>query len=70
MIMDKHVWRWATPEDHDEDHDRQQVEYWLSRPAEERLAPAEHYCLVVQGAEPRLDRSVWRWGTLDDLDRS
>jgi hypothetical protein len=67
--MDKHVWRWATPKDHDEDHDKRQVEYWLSRTVEERLAQAEHYRLVVHGADRRLDRSAWRWGVLADLDR-
>jgi hypothetical protein len=67
--MDKRVWRWARPKDHDESHDSRQVDYWLSRPLQERLARAEHYRHVMAGADHRLDRTVWRWGTLADLDR-
>jgi hypothetical protein len=34
------VWRFETPEEHWAEHDRRQVNYWLTRPASERLARA------------------------------
>jgi len=40
------------------EHDeiRQNLEYWLSRPAEERLAAVEFYRRQVYGTIPRLQR--------------
>jgi hypothetical protein len=35
-----------------EDHDREQVRYWRSRPSSERLAQAERYRVRVLGAGP------------------
>ncbi|MGH2272237.1 hypothetical protein ACQ9LF_10605 [Anaerohalosphaeraceae bacterium U12dextr] len=35
---------------------RQNLEYWLSRPAEERLAAVEYYRRQAYGTIPRLQR--------------
>jgi hypothetical protein len=41
---------------HEHDEIRQNLEYWLSRPAEERIAAVEFYRRLAYGDIPRLQR--------------
>ncbi len=54
MGMIEKVVHKAKLSEHDEI--RQNLEYWLSRPAEERLAAVEFYRRQVYGTIPRLQR--------------
>jgi hypothetical protein len=67
--MDKQIWRWMSADERDESHDRQQVEYWLSRPIEERLARAQDYRRAVYGSIASVDLHTWRWVSQAELDR-
>jgi hypothetical protein len=67
--MDKQAWRWMSADEHEESHDRVQVEYWLSVPIEERLARAQDYRRAVYGKLSSIDRRAWRWVNQADLDR-
>lgn len=67
--MDKQTWRWLSADEQDESHDREQVEYWLSRPVEERLARAQGYRRAMYGNVGALDFHAWRWASQAELDR-
>jgi hypothetical protein len=56
-------------DEHDESHDREQVEYWLSRPIEERLARAQDYRRAMYGKVGAIDRRAWRWVSQAELGR-
>jgi len=54
MVMIEKVVHKAKLSEHNEI--RQNLEYWLSRPAEERLAAVEYYRRQAYGTIPRLQR--------------
>jgi hypothetical protein len=54
-------WSLESPEDHWARHDRDQVRYWLSRPAAERLAQADAYRTRVFGEGPYTLTRTFKW---------
>jgi hypothetical protein len=56
-------------DEHEATHDREQVEYWLSRPIEERLARARDYRRAMHAEVASIDRPAWRWVSRAELDR-
>lgn len=54
-------WSLESADEHDQQHDRSQVRYWLSRPADERLAQAEAYRVRVSGAGPHALVGTIQW---------
>lgn len=59
-------WTFESPADHWRLHDRREVEYWRSRPPQERLGQAARYRLRVHGWLEAPPRWPWRFVTRSD----
>jgi hypothetical protein len=53
------AWAFEDPAVHWQEHDIREVQYWRSRPADERLAQAARYRVRVHGQFP--EPAVWTW---------
>jgi hypothetical protein len=67
--LEKNALAFVDRQRHFDDHDHEWVEYWLSRPVEERLAAAQACRLRVDGPPGAIDRRALRLvSTHDDTD--